>query len=190
MLGLQRLAGNQYVARRVSRPFIQREIGQGKSGWIVKHDATDVQYVAYARDANEYDLRPVVGGTTVRVAATNKDYSAVREDKAADLKDITDEGARHTKAGETPFDDLIVFSAKPAVDDLAEHDEALIRGFSDFSELVAHTIDGQDPRSVAPLILSQELYNRGVVLNAHGLYDLFDVQVRFLEHDPAKWLRA
>jgi hypothetical protein len=89
-----------------------------------------------------------------------------------------------------PFDDLIVFSAKPAVDDLAEHDEALIRGFSDFSELVAHTIDGQDPRSVVPLILSQELYNRGVVLNAHGLYDLFDVQVRFLEHDPAKWLRA
>jgi nucleoside phosphorylase len=101
VLGLQRLAGNQYVARRVSRPFIQREIGRGKSGWIVKHDATDVEYVAYARDADEYDLRPVVGGTTVRVAATNKDYSAVREEKAADLKDIKDESERHTKAGES-----------------------------------------------------------------------------------------
>jgi hypothetical protein len=40
------------------------------------------------------------------------------------------------------------------------------------------------------MVLSQEIYNRGVVLNPHGLYDLFEVHLDFVELDPTKWQHA
>ena len=91
---------------------------------------------------------------------------------------------------EDPVEDLIVYDIAPRVDDLPQHEAALVFGFSDFSELAALMVDNLELDDLVPIVLAQEIYNRGIALNAHGLYDLVDARVASLASDVDAWRRA
>ena len=104
----------------------------------------------------------------------------------------TTDGAMRWKivTREDPVQDLIVYDIRLLVDDLAAHEAALVFGFSDFSELAALMMDNLDLDDLVPIVLAQDLYNRGIAMNPHGLYDVLDARVATLANDAEAWRRA
>ena len=82
---------------------------------------------------------------------------------------------------------LIVFRATPTAEDLLSHESEIILGFSEFSETTALLVDQASKRTIQPLVLSQQIFNRALFQNSSGWRAHFNFSIEFLEEHTDLW---
>lgn len=90
----------------------------------------------------------------------------------------------------TPERKLIVFRATPTTEDLLSHESEILLAFSEFSETTAMLIDQASKRTIQPLVLSQQIFNRALFQNSSGWRTLFHFSIEFLEERTDLWENA
>lgn len=56
------------------------------------------------------------------------------------------------------------------------------------ADLVGEMLERTDMRTVVPLNFKQDIFNRGILMNPHGLLDALNFKLTYIETDKAKWL--
>jgi len=82
---------------------------------------------------------------------------------------------------------LIVFRATPTTGDLLSHESEILLAFSEFSETTAMLIDQASKRTIQPLVLSQQIFNRALFQNSSGWRTLFHFSIEFIEECTDLW---
>jgi hypothetical protein len=67
-------------------------------------------------------------------------------------------------------------------DDMAE----IVRSFDEFNDVATEQV-ARAVTTDLPMGLAQDIYNKGILLNSHGWYDVFQFDVTGLEHDIDQW---